>query len=49
MIGMTVLFTAIFSGMSIVWDREFGFLKEILVAPISRWSVGLGVQQTPVA
>jgi ABC-2 type transport system permease protein len=41
-IGMTVLFTAIFSGMSIVWDREFGFLKEILVAPISRLAVGLG-------
>jgi ABC-2 type transport system permease protein len=41
-IGMAVLFSAIFSGMSIVWDREFGFLKEILVAPISRWSVAVG-------
>jgi ABC-2 type transport system permease protein len=41
-IGMTVLFTAIFSAVSIVWDREFGFLREILVAPVSRGSVILG-------
>lgn len=41
-IGMTVLFTGIFSAISIIWDREFGFLKEILVAPISRWSVAIG-------
>ncbi|MFQ6015586.1 MAG: ABC transporter permease [Anaerolineae bacterium] len=41
-IGMTVLFTSIFSGISIVWDREFGFLKEMLVAPISRTTVALG-------
>lgn len=41
-IGMTVLFTGIFSAVSIIWDREFGFLKEILVAPISRWSVAIG-------
>lgn len=41
-IGMTVLFTSIFSGMSIIWDREFGFLKEILVAPVSRLSVVIG-------
>ena len=39
---MTVLFTAIFSAVSIVWDREFGFLKEVLVAPVSRTSVALG-------
>ena len=39
---MTVLFTAIFSAVSIVWDREFGFLREVLVAPISRTSVVLG-------
>jgi ABC-2 type transport system permease protein len=39
---MTVLFTAIFSAMSIVWDREFGFLREVLVAPVSRTSVALG-------
>lgn len=41
-IGMTVLFTSIFSAISIIWDREFGFLKEVLVAPISRTSVALG-------
>lgn len=41
-IGMTVLFTGIFSAVSIIWDREFGFLKEVLVAPISRWSVAIG-------
>ena len=42
MIGMTVLFASIFSAISIVWDREFGFLKEILVAPISRFSIVFG-------
>ena len=41
-IGMAILFTAIFGAMSIVWDREFGFLKEVLVAPIDRWAVALG-------
>jgi len=41
-IGMTILFTAMFAGISIVWDREFGFLKEILVAPISRSAVAVG-------
>ncbi|HEV3232649.1 MAG TPA: ABC transporter permease [Candidatus Dormibacteraeota bacterium] len=41
-IGMSVLFVAIFSAMSIVWDREFGFLKEILVAPINRSAVAIG-------
>jgi ABC-2 type transport system permease protein len=41
-IGMTVLFTAIFGAMSIVWDREFGFLKELLVAPIDRSAVAIG-------
>jgi ABC-2 type transport system permease protein len=41
-IGMAVLFSSMFSAMSIVWDREFGFLKEILVAPIDRWSVAVG-------
>jgi ABC-2 type transport system permease protein len=40
--GMAVLFTAIFSAMSIVWDREFGFLKEVLVAPINRAAVAVG-------
>jgi ABC-2 type transport system permease protein len=41
-IAMSVLFTSVFSAMSIVWDREFGFLKEVLVAPVSRWAVGVG-------
>jgi len=41
-VGMAVLFTAMFSAMSIVWDREFGFLKEILVAPIDRSAVAVG-------
>jgi ABC-2 type transport system permease protein len=41
-IGMTVLFTAIFSAISIVWDREFGFLREMLVAPVRRWSLVIG-------
>ena len=41
-IGMTVLFTSIFSAVSIIWDRQFGFLREILVAPVSRTSVAVG-------
>ncbi|MBI2845896.1 MAG: ABC transporter permease [Chloroflexi bacterium] len=41
-VGMTVLMAGMFSGISIVWDREFGFLKEILVAPVSRTSIALG-------
>ena len=41
-IGMTVLMSSFSAGMSVVWDREFGFLKEVLVAPISRSSVAIG-------
>lgn len=41
-IGMSVLFTSLFSGVSVIWDREFGFLKEMLVAPISRISIITG-------
>ena len=41
-LGMTVLFTAIFSALSIVWDREFGFLREMLVAPVRRSALVLG-------
>lgn len=41
-LAMAVLFTAIFSAVSIVWDREFGFLKEVMVAPVSRVAVALG-------
>ena len=39
---MSVLFTAIFSAASIVWDREFGFLREMLVAPVSRSAIVIG-------
>jgi ABC-2 type transport system permease protein len=41
-LAMAVLFTAMFSAASIVWDREFGFLREMLVAPVSRWSIVVG-------
>ncbi len=41
-IGMTILFSSIFSTISVVWDREFGFLREMLVAPISRLTIVLG-------
>lgn len=41
-ICMAVLFSSLFSGVSIIWDREFGFLKEILVAPVSRFFIVLG-------
>jgi ABC-2 type transport system permease protein len=40
--AMSVVTTAIFSGISIVWDREFGFLREMLIAPTSRASLALG-------
>lgn len=41
-LGMTVLFTSVFSAISILWDREFGFLKEVLVSPVPRSSVAVG-------
>ena len=41
-LGLSIFFVAVFSGVSVIWDREFGFLKEILVAPISRTAVALG-------
>lgn len=41
-LSMSVLFTAVFSAASIVWDREFGFLREMLVAPVSRSSIVIG-------
>jgi ABC-2 type transport system permease protein len=41
-LAMSVLFTAIFSAASIVWDREFGFLREMLVAPVSRSALVIG-------
>ncbi len=39
---MSVLFTAIFSGIDLIWDRQFGFLKETMVAPVSRLSIMIG-------
>lgn len=41
-IAMTVLMNSVMSGLSVVWDREFGFLKEILVAPLGRSGIVLG-------
>jgi ABC-2 type transport system permease protein len=41
-VGMSVLFTSVFGAVSIVWDREFGFLKEVLVSPVPRGAVALG-------
>jgi ABC-2 type transport system permease protein len=41
-LSMTILFTSVFSAVSVVWDREFGFLKEVMVAPIPRTAVALG-------
>jgi ABC-2 type transport system permease protein len=41
-IAMTVLFSSIFSGMGLLWDRQFGFLKETLVAPVPRIQIMLG-------
>ena len=41
-VGMTLLFAATMSGASVIWDKEFGFLKEVLVAPVNRFSIILG-------
>ncbi len=41
-IGMSILFASLLGGVSIIWDREFGFLKEILVAPVNRFYTALG-------
>jgi ABC-2 type transport system permease protein len=41
-IAMTVLFSSIFSGLSLIWDRQFGFLKETLVAPVPRVHIMIG-------
>ena len=41
-IGMSLLFSSIFGGLQILWDKEFGFLKEIMVTPVSRLSIVLG-------
>ena len=41
-IGMSILFSSVFSGMGLLWDRQFGFLKETLVAPVPRTRIMLG-------
>ena len=41
-IGMSIIFTAIFTGIEIIWDRQFGFLKEMMVAPMSRLNIMIG-------
>src|SRR3954471_23201548 len=41
-IAMSILFSSVFSGMGLLWDRQFGFLKETLVAPVPRIQVMLG-------
>lgn len=41
-IAMSILFTALFSGIEIIWDRQFGFLKETLVAPVPRLFIMIG-------
>jgi ABC-2 type transport system permease protein len=41
-VGMSILFTSIFSGIGLLWDRQFGFLKETLVAPVSRLQIMAG-------
>lgn len=40
--SMTILFTSIFSAIEVIWDRQIGFLKETLVAPVPRWHLMLG-------
>lgn len=41
-IAMTLLFTSIFGGIEVIWDKQFGFLKETLVAPVSRINIMIG-------
>src|SRR5512136_389907 len=42
MVSMSVMFTSVFSGIQIIWDKQFGFLKETLVAPVTRLEIMLG-------
>ncbi|MFA5240654.1 MAG: ABC transporter permease [Phycisphaerae bacterium] len=42
MVAMSVLFSSVFSGIQIIWDKQFGFLKETLVAPVSRLEIMIG-------
>ena len=41
-VAMAIVFTAVFSGIELIWDRQFGFLKETMVAPVSRTSIMFG-------
>ena len=41
-VGMSIIFTALFSGVEVIWDKQFGFLKETLVAPVSRLNIMIG-------
>ncbi len=41
-VAMSILFTSLFAGIEIIWDRQFGFLKETLVAPVSRINIMIG-------
>jgi len=41
-IAQGILFTAVFSGIQMIWDRQFGFLKETMVAPVSRFEIMVG-------
>jgi ABC-2 type transport system permease protein len=41
-VGMTIMFTSVFSGSELIWDRQFGFLKETLVAPVPRLAIMIG-------
>lgn len=41
-IGMSIIFTSIFNGMQVIWDRQFGFLKETMVAPVPRLAIMVG-------
>lgn len=41
-VAMSILFTSMFTGIELIWDRQFGFLKETLVAPVPRWQIMLG-------
>lgn len=41
-IAMSILFTSMFNGIEVIWDRQFGFLKETLVAPVSRYKIVIG-------
>jgi ABC-2 type transport system permease protein len=41
-IGMAIIFSAMFAGIEVIWDRQFGFLKETLVAPVSRSAIAFG-------